>query len=256
MARHIFLRQIYDNRDPTQYDDVQEGYQVGQPWINEQEEESFWICVNNSPSNAIWINFAEGVLRVDYYINYPADEYDNRIIYCETTEQVFYSNGQEWILLSWNILEVETYAEAPDLSDPINQRKYLKKLMWVKNTQTLFYCDGNSWIIVNPKYATGQGTFSISGTTIIHNLDIVPGYIGITPFGAGYPESIDDIDNVPGNIWITNITTTSFTVLCDNDISTEFLWLAIQDQSLLSTESILPGIDPPTIIDEPEDYYG
>ena len=255
MGKHLFLRQILEYRDPHNFDDINEGYQVGQPWANQTEDlfnPSYWVCVDNSPGNARWLNLTLGVIRVEFYIDLDPDEYDNKIVYCETTQQVFYSNGEIWIRLSWEILEVPTTADLPDLTTHIAKTKYKKTMAWTKDTELLYYCPepGGPWIIVSLRYFTGRNTFNgTAGKTIVHNLGVIPGYVGITPFGdpAG-----------AGNIWYRNLTPTSVTIFNDSEYRGEFLWFVIEEKDLGATNTRTAGNCAAAYfnVDVPSEYYG
>ena len=141
MANYVFPRVVYDHRKPTKTDDANQGYVVGQPWAD-LAATRFWICVRNTPGDAKWIPVG-GVENVEDHTTLNIDEYENMLVYCERFKQVFYCDGDIWMLVTFDITKVTTF---PDPSDEI----WDNKLIYFEPTQDIYYCDGNitQWILV------------------------------------------------------------------------------------------------------------
>jgi len=66
----------------------------------------------------------------------------------------------------------------------------------------------------------GSDTFNgFSGKVVNHGLGAVPNFVDIMPS--------QDADGYMGEVWVENITATSFTAYCSGSTTTSFLWLAL-----------------------------
>ena len=71
MNEYNFPIVIIKDRKPTIMDDETQGYIVGQPWVYQEENNQYlyYVCIDNSQSNANWIVMPVFSEYVDYLTN-------------------------------------------------------------------------------------------------------------------------------------------------------------------------------------------